>query len=224
MIVTQRGVLPPVQFLELDSSLRNSILAPAGTKLAGSADIDTLTATLQSTAAVGLQIDNDSGIIRFRTAAGTPVLEIEGDEISTNSIRTIGGKQLQIQDNNLVARLVVNATDGNVRVRSGDMNGLGIIQGIVTQRISLLDYNGVTSSINRSLNIVGVVKNSTGSYTVTLPATAGSFPLFVSVAVQGVGFVATYAVLSPTSVRIDLMNAVGGAAVDASINVIFIGP
>lgn len=77
MIVTQRGVLPPVQFLELDSSLRNSMLSPAGTRKVVSADIDPLTATLVSTAAVGLQIDNDNGLIRIRTAAGTPVLEID---------------------------------------------------------------------------------------------------------------------------------------------------
>lgn len=164
MIVTQRGVLPPVQFLELDSSLRNSMLSPAGTRKVVSADIDPLTATLQSTAAVGLQIDNDSGIIRFRTAAGTPVLEIEGDEISTNSIRTIGGKQLQIQDNNLVARLVVNATDGNVRFRSGGMGALSVLREIAALKIAMFRWEG--GAVFSSTNVNSVVNSSTGVYNV----------------------------------------------------------
>lgn len=51
MIVTQRGVLPPVQFLELDSSLRNSILAPAGTKTVASTDLDATMLSSQLTPA-----------------------------------------------------------------------------------------------------------------------------------------------------------------------------
>lgn len=39
MILTQRGVLPPVNFLELDAALRSSILGPSGTRLITQADI-----------------------------------------------------------------------------------------------------------------------------------------------------------------------------------------
>jgi hypothetical protein len=40
MILTQRGVLPPVNFLELDATLRSSILGPSGTRLILPADCD----------------------------------------------------------------------------------------------------------------------------------------------------------------------------------------
>lgn len=42
MIITQRGVLPPVNFLELDTTLRSSILGPSGTRLIHPADLSTL--------------------------------------------------------------------------------------------------------------------------------------------------------------------------------------
>lgn len=45
MRLTQRGVLPPVNFVELDATLQSSILAPAGAKLVAQAD---LAATLAS--------------------------------------------------------------------------------------------------------------------------------------------------------------------------------
>jgi hypothetical protein len=39
MILTQRGVLPPVNFLELDATLRSSILGPSGTRTILQADL-----------------------------------------------------------------------------------------------------------------------------------------------------------------------------------------
>lgn len=47
MNIFQRGVLPPVNFLELDATLRSSILGPSGTRTILQADLD---ATLRSSA------------------------------------------------------------------------------------------------------------------------------------------------------------------------------
>lgn len=110
MRLFQRGVLPPVNFLELDATLRSSILGPSGTRLVLPADLDpTLISTGSFTPAWTGFSANPVGDLRWIKFGGIVVLSID------NLISLLGTSNLATMTvTNLPAAIIPTDTQMNV--------------------------------------------------------------------------------------------------------------